>query len=217
MKTGNQKLIRGAEFLLLFFGIPLFIAFGWQVKHPVLLLLPVSLGFILYFRFKKKFKFKSLIHWNISQKMVALNAIIIILVAFSLFLYVWFFERENLFNLVRKNIRLYLLICITYPLFSASIQELIYRTFIFSRYASLFQNKYFLILASSLAFSFVHIIYYSLISLVFTFLAGLYLSWLYEKTKSMLYTTIVHGFLGNLIFTIGLGQHFWLNMNQYMG
>ena len=217
MNASNQKWIRGTEFLFLFFGIPLFITLGWQVRHPVLLLIPVSFGFILYFRFKKDFRFKSLIHWNIYRKIIKLNALIILLAAIFLLLYVWIFERENLFNLPTKNFRLWLFLCFSYPLFSASIQELIYRTFIFSRYASLFKNKYILILASSLAFSFVHIIYYSLISLIFTFLAGLYLSWLYEKTQSMLFTTIVHGLLGDLIFTIGLGQHFWLNMNQYMG
>jgi len=59
-------------------------------------------------------------------------------------------------------------------------------------------------------------IYYSLLSLVLTFIAGIYLAWMYEKTKSVLFTALIHGILGNLVFTIGLGHHFWQNMEKWL-
>ena len=34
----------------------------------------------------------------------------------------------------------------------------------------------------------------------------------FENTKSVLFTSILHGILGLLIFTSGLGQHGWLDM-----
>jgi membrane protease YdiL (CAAX protease family) len=49
-----------------------------------------------------------------------------------------------------------------------------------------------------------------------TLIGGVYFAWLYDKTKSVLFTGIIHGILGWLIFTVGLGQHFWLDMMQYL-
>ena len=73
-----------------------------------------------------------------------------------------------------------------------------------------------LIAASALAFSFVHILYYSPLSMILTLAAGFYLAHIYAKTGSVLFTAILHGLLGNLVFTFGLGQYFWLDMLRWM-
>ena len=125
-------------------------------------------------------------------------------------------RKEDLFNLPQRNFRAWLLICIFYPVFSASIQEVIYRTFLFRRYNSLFKNKWILVLVSAMAFSFVHIVYYSPVSLILTLIAGLYLAYIYEKTGSVLFTSILHGLLGIIIFTVGLGQYFRLDMYKWL-
>ena len=84
------------------------------------------------------------------------------------------------------------------------------------RYQKLFQNKWLLIFASATTFSFVHIVYFSILSLVLTFFAGIYLAYIYQKTKSILFVSILHGIMGFWIFTVGLGQHFWLDMMQWL-
>ncbi len=206
----------GIEFTLLFFGVPLLIFFYPVVIHPVSLLLPVSGGLLLYFLFNKDFQFKSLIRFNIPGRMFWKNTGIALLAGLFMTAYVFLFERENLFNLPRENPHLWLIILLFYPLFSATLQEIIYRTFLFRRYASLFTNRHLLVLASAVSFSFVHIVYYSLLSLLLSFIAGIYLGWLYEKTKSVLFTAILHGILGILVFSTGLGPHFWQNMEKWL-
>jgi membrane protease YdiL (CAAX protease family) len=140
----------------------------------------------------------------------------VLLTGILLLVYVVLFEPENLFNLPRRNPVIWIVMFFFYPLFSAWGQELVYRKFLFMRYKPLFQQKWILILASGVTFSFVHIIYFSMLSLVLTFFAGIYLAWLYDKTKSVLFTGIIHGILGFLIFTVGLGQHFWVDMMDWL-
>jgi membrane protease YdiL (CAAX protease family) len=103
-----------------------------------------------------------------------------------------------------------------YPTFSAYQQEVVYRKFIFMRYRPLFHKKWMLILASGITFSFVHIVYFSALSLILTFIAGIYLAYIYEKTKSVMFVGILHGIMGFLVFTVGLGQHFWLDMMEWL-
>lgn len=216
MKPGLRIFFRILEFTLLFFGIPLFLYFDSSLIHPSAILLPILLGLILYFSFNKNFKFRELICLSIPRNYVLKNLFIVILIGFVLLAIVWLFERENLFNLPRRNTYIWLILCIFYPVFSAYIQEVIYRTFLFHRYKTIFKNKWLLILASGITFSFVHIVYYSPLSLILTLAGGLYLAYLYEKTKSVLFTAIIHGIFGIMIFTFGLGQHFWLDMYKWL-
>jgi uncharacterized protein len=216
LRINNQKILRGIEFVLLFFGIPLIIYFDSRITYPVLLLLPFSLGILLYLWLNKDFNFKSLVRLNITRKEIWKNSVAVLITTLFLMAYVFFFERENLFNLPRKNTRIWLMLCIFYPLFSAYLQEIIFRVFLFTRYSSLFKKRFLLILASGIAFSFVHIVYYSPVSIISTFIAGIYLSLIYAKTGSVLFTTILHSIFGIIVFTIGLGHHFWLNMEKYL-
>ncbi len=213
---GKKKIIRGGEFIILFLGVPLFLFFEENIVHPSSILLPVLVALILYFRTQKDFHLRDLIQLNISRKMWLQQLTAVILTGVFLLVFVLLFEPENLFNLPRRNPAIWLAMLGFYPVFSAYGQEVVYRKFLFMRYSDLFQRKWVLIFASAVTFSFVHIVYFSVLSLVLTFFAGIYLAWLYEKTKSILFTGIVHGILGFLIFTVGLGQHFWLDMTQWL-
>lgn len=218
MNTKIKRIYLFLEFLLLFFGIPLVLTVkNWlSDAHPIFLLPPLFLLFLLYFRLQKNFSLKSFFRFKIPLKMLLKNGLILLLATLLLVLYVLFFERENLLNLPRNNIRIWFLMIVGYPLISAFIQEVIYRTFLFRRYSGLFQHKAVTIITGALAFSFVHIVYYSLFSIITTFILGIYLGYIYEKTKSVLFTTLLHGYLGNVVFTVGLGHHFWQNMQQYL-
>lgn len=210
------KTIRAIEFVVLFFGVPLFIFLDKNLEHPSVMLLPVLVALILYFRKQKDFHFRDLFRLNISKQTWLKQMLVITIAGIFLLVYILLYEPENAFNLPRRNPAIWLAMLGFYPVFSAFGQEVVYRKFLFMRYKLLFTNKWVLIFASAVSFSFVHIVYFSVLSLVLTFVAGIYLAWIYEKTKSVLFTSILHGILGFLIFTVGLGQHFWLDMMRWL-
>jgi len=216
MTPETKNIILSVEFVLLFFGVPLLIFLDKNLIHPSALLLPVLIALILYFRKQNDFHAKDSIRLNVSGKMWFKQFIVVVFTGIFLLVFVLIFEPENLFNLPRRNPAIWLAMLGFYPVFSAYGQEVVYRKFLFMRYRPLFQKKWILILASGISFSFVHIVYFSTLSLALTFFAGIYLAWLYEKTKSVLFTGIIHGIMGFLIFTVGLGQHFWLDMMQWL-
>lgn len=216
MDTKIKRTYLSFEFLLLFFGAPLVVFFTDWGTHPVLILPPAFVLFLLYFVWKKNFSFKSFLRFDVSLKMILRNTALMLLATVLLAVYVLLFERENLFNLPHKNTRLWITMMLVYPVISAFIQEVIYRAFLFSRYSRLFKHRDWIILASGVAFSFVHIVYFSSFSMITTFILGTYLAYIYGKTKSVLFTTILHGYLGNVVFTVGLGHHFWQDMEQFL-
>jgi len=216
MRNSTRKTLYSIEFLLIFFGVPLFLFFDKNLIHPSSILLPVLLALILYFRKQKEFNTHDLIRLGISKQMWIIQGGLVILIGILLVVYVLIFEPANLFNLPRKNPLIWIAMFFFYPAFSAYEQEIVYRKFLFMRYKPLFTQKWMKILASGISFSFVHIVYFSSLSLILTFFAGIYLSLIYEKTRSVLFVSILHGILGFLIFTVGLGQHFWLDMMDWL-
>jgi membrane protease YdiL (CAAX protease family) len=153
-----------------------------------------------------------LIRWSIKRKILFANIGLVLLASLLMLGYVLLFERENLFNLPRANIWIYLGLCLFYPVFSAYGQEIIYRTFLRTRYASILPKAWHFGLASALTFSYMHIVYYNPVSMILTFIGGLYFAKVYWETRSVLFTSVLHGILGIILFGIGLGQYFWLDM-----
>jgi membrane protease YdiL (CAAX protease family) len=216
MKARFRNIELGVEFVLLFFGVPLLFFFDKLFIHPSVVLLPILAALILYFRLNKNFSLKQLIQLKIPKNIIRANIVILLLSGLFLLSIVLVFERSYLFDLPRKNPRIWILLCIFYPITSVYIQEVIYRAFLFLRYKPFFRNKWSLIIASGIAFSFVHIIYYNQLSIILTLIAGIYLAYIYEKTRSVMFTAILHSIIGDVIFTIGLGHHFWLDMYRWL-
>jgi uncharacterized protein len=127
----------------------------------------------------------------------------------ALVLLVLLTQPDALFHLVRERTGLWLLILVAYPVWSAYPQELIYRAFFFHRYRSILGGRIPLVLASSLLFAYGHIIFNSWLALVLTFLGGLLFCRTYLASRSLTTVFIEHALLGNLIFTLGLGKHFF--------
>lgn len=216
MNTITKKILYSLEFTLFFFGVPLFLFFDRNIIHPSSILLPILVALILYFRKQKDFRARDLIRLGISKQMWIKQIFIVVLIGILLTAYVLIFEPENLFNLPKGNPVIWLAMLIFYPVFSAYGQEVVFRKFLFMRYRPLFPKKWMMILASGVAFSFVHIVYFSTLSLILTFFAGIYLALVYERTQSVLFVSILHGIMGFFIFTVGLGQHFWVDMMQWL-
>ena len=211
-----NKLLLLIEFILLFFGVPLFIFFDTDIIHPSVIILPILIAIFIYLNRVPDFRFKDLVKFNVDNKYFKKHVLFVVIISLVLLLGVYLFDRENLFNLPKGNILIWTILCVFYPLFSAFGQEIIYRVFLYYRYRNILKNERLYVLASAIAFSFVHIVYYSHISVILTLLLGLYLAAIYIKTKSVLFTSMIHGFLGDVIFTVGLGSYFWLDINQWI-
>ena len=216
MNSKLKTFLYSLEFTVLFFGVPIFLVLEKSIIHPSSILLPVLIALILYFRKQKGFKSRDLVQMSVSKKEWLKQGTAMFIAAIFLMAYVLVFEPENLFNLPKGNLVIWVAMFFFYPIFSAYGQEVVYRKFLFMRYKPIFTNKWAMVLASGLAFSFVHIVYFSVLSLVLTFFAGIYLALVYNKTNSVLFTAILHGIMGFLIFTVGLGQHFWVDMMQWL-
>lgn len=211
-KTKSAKYLLGVEFIILFFGVPLLLIVDRTIIHPSAVLIPILIGLVVYFRKQKNFRLADLFRLNVTPQTWRYQFLLLGITASLLTLYVFVFEPHNLFNLPKRNPQIWMTMLLFYPVFSAYGQEIIYRKFLFMRYRQLFKKPNHLILASALTFSFAHIVYFSVLSIVLTFIAGLYFGIIYRRTSSVLFVSIMHGLMGLLIFTVGLGQHFWIDM-----
>jgi membrane protease YdiL (CAAX protease family) len=214
----GKQLVRTLEFVILFFGIPLLIFLGKDFIHssmiinPSMIILPLLVFIFIVLKRSTDFKWRELLYWGIPKAVLWMNGAILLGTLMVMLGYMVFFEPEHLFDLPRANPWIYVAMCVFYPVFSAFGQEVIYRTFLFRRYGKLFKYPWITILASGITFSFVHIVYFDPVSMVITFLAGIWFAMVYQQTRSVLYTAVLHGVAGVILFGVGLGRYFWLDM-----
>jgi membrane protease YdiL (CAAX protease family) len=97
-------------------------------------------------------------------------------------------------------------------LFFGIRQEIIYRTFLYRRYTRILPSGWHFVVASGISFSFLHIVYYDPVFMILTFIGGLYFARVYQLTRSVLFTSVMHGLFGIMFFGIGMGQYFWRDM-----
>lgn len=96
-----------------------------------------------------------------------------------------------------------ILFYIFYILISCPIQEILYRS-ILKCYLDEFKiNNVTKIIISSILFSYLHIIYFDILTLIFTLVVGLYWNYCYYKDNNVIGVTLSHIMLG--ISTILLG------------
>ena len=215
-KEHGKEIYLLLEFMLFFLGVPLFLFLESDLVHPSVVLFPFMLIVFTMLHFLHGFKWHELWYFRVRRSDFLRQIAIVGIVSLLMISWVYFFDRKNLFNLPRENWKAWLMIVLFYPVFSAYTQEVIFRTFIFKRYSRLFKNESFTIITSACVFSFVHLFYSHPVSMILTFILGIYLGWIYLKTKSVLFAAILHGLMGIAVFSIGLGQYFWLDINKWM-
>ena len=215
-KEQGSRIYLLTELTLFFVFFPLVLFLEGDLIHPSKILLPLVILIFLILRFRTDFTWKELWHFPVSWSSLLFHLAIALLVSLVLLGWVYFFDRNNLFNLPAGNWKLWLMMSIFYPLFSVFTQEIIFRTYFFKRYQNLFGNGLHIILASALVFSFAHIFYFHPVSMVLTFILGVYLGLIYQKTRSVLFASFLHGVYGNMVFTIGMGHYFWLDMFRWI-
>lgn len=121
----------------------------------------------------------------------------------------WLALPEAFLAFPRERTWLWLAVMIGYPLLSVWPQEMIYRRFLFSRYAPLFGEGGGYLAASALAFGYAHIILLNGIAVAMTALGGLLFAAGYARHRSLALVCLEHALYGCLIFTVGLNRFFF--------
>ena len=216
-----NKLLLTTEFLLIFGILPTVI--NHLELHEYFLILLWLFALIVYIYLKNSKSFDKTEFWNAkainSKNLIRISALffpaVIIITAGTYIL-----EPERFLQFMLTNTGMWVLVMIFYPILSVYPQELIYRSFIFHRYKNLFNNNIAMILASAVAFGYVHIIFNNWVAVILSTFGGLIFATTYHRFKSLGLVCIEHALYGCFIFTVGLGWYFYrgaVGLNDIIG
>jgi membrane protease YdiL (CAAX protease family) len=198
------------EFVALFFGVPLAITRRWLPRQPILILAVASLVCAGYLLTQRSFDRQLL--WNGAAVVAEARviAVVVLLLAPLLVATTFVLARSELFVLPRERTLLWAAILLLYPIFSVYPQELIYRAFLFERYAPLFGSGAGLVAASAVAFSFAHVLFRPpWVAMSVCLVGGVVFALHYAVSHSLAVVCVEHALFGQLIFTVGLGRYFY--------
>ncbi len=205
----TRTIFLALEFAAVFVVFPLLIYFRRIPNWPIPYLLVTAFGAVLLLRGDPAFNSSQLSAWGNFRPFLANILIRDIVCLASLGIAVYLLAPQLLFSLFRRSPGLWALIFVLYPLLSVYPQELLYRAFFFHRYQPLFGSGWGMLLASGLAFGFVHIIFRNWLAVGLCVIGGLLFSLTYQASGSLLLACLDHAIFGNFLFTIGLGQFFY--------
>lgn len=140
--------------------------------------------------------------WRIVERFLV-GALVITVATYAL-------APQHFMLLPRHNPRLWLAICVLYPLLSAFPQEVIYRAFFFEQSAHILPGlRVPWLLALNVAlFGFAHLVFGNIWAPLLAAAGGLLFASTYLRSRSVMCAALEHALWGNLIFTIGLGPLF---------
>jgi membrane protease YdiL (CAAX protease family) len=196
-----------AEFVILFLVLPFFYTFVFRYL-PLFPVLFVFYAICMTILLTDSTFDRSTLWWHgfDDWKVVLLRFASVALLIVALVLW---FRPDSLLILLRERPYLMAMILIFYPIFSAYPQELVFRTFFYHRYGSLFPNTNIAILINALLFGYAHLIFENWIAVLATVALGVALSSTYLRTRSLLGTSLEHALYGNFAFLIGIGDFFY--------
>lgn len=202
MQSTSYKL---TELFVIFVIVPI----SFALDYPIWAKLSVGVfGFfyIIYFLLrvqKHRFKISKGLDWPLFFKRTLIQLIFIVVITT---LYVWYADASSLYIVLRQKPLLWVSILFFYSVFSVYPQELIYRTFFFDRYQSLFKNKKLFLMCNAILFSLAHLFFRNGLVMILTFIGGLLFALTYNRTKSTLLVSIEHAIYGCWLFTVGMGE-----------
>lgn len=195
--------------LLELFFVFIVVPISFVLEYSLLLKMLIGVVGFLYVIFvllrveNNQFKISKGLNWTLFWKQTLLKLLVIVILTT---IYVWWFDKVNLFSVVLNKPLLWLTILLIYSVFSVYPQELIFRTFFFQRYETVFKSKALLIFINAIVFSLAHLFFRNTLVLVLTFLGGLVFGFTFYKTKSTLFVTIEHALYGCWLYTVGMGE-----------
>ena len=192
------------EFFLLFVALPvsLVLEYSPYVKAGLVLTGFIYIIWILLKVEKQEFKINKLLNWKLFWQRTLVLLIIISILTTA---YVYFTDASNLFIVVRTKPFMWIIIVLVYSLLSVYPQELIYRTFFFLRYESLFKDPKMFTFINAIVFCLAHLLFKGTLVLILTFLGGILFAWTFQRTRSTLLVSIEHAIYGSWLFTVGMG------------
>ncbi|TQC45025.1 CPBP family intramembrane metalloprotease [Rhodococcus sp. WS4] len=204
-----RKAYLAGEYALLFFGLASIYAVLLRGTSPIPFLLVLGLAVVTYLLRSSGFDRASL--WRPRTLLSQAHSIAVLwcLAAVGLIVALALLHPNLLFAFPREDPLIWVLVMVLYPLLSVYPQELIFRGFVFHRYAPVFGEGTRMVTASAAAFGFVHIAFGSWISVAMTIVGGWIFATRYRRTQSLFTVSVEHALYGMLVFTVGLGQFFY--------
>ena len=204
-----RPLLLAFECGVLFLALPLLIKFRVLPNYPIPYLLAAAVAVFVFLRHDPSFDSSILFAWGnyrpFLRQVLVRDAVCLVFLGLA----VRVFAPGLLFSFVKHRPVFWAVVMLLYPLLSVYPQEVLYRAFFFHRYQALFGSGWTMLLASALAFGFVHIIFGNWLAVALCIVGGALFSFTYHQSGSLLLTCLDHAIFGNFIFTIGLGQFFY--------
>lgn len=198
-----------AEFVVVFFGLVAGYTLLFRGTSPIPVLVVLAAAALVYLLRSRSFDRRSL--WRGGALPGSLRSMLLLWVvaAAGCAAAVALIEPDQLLVLPRTEPLLWLLIVVFYPLASVYPQELLFRAFVFHRYAPVFGDGTGIVAASAAAFGFVHIAFGNWVAVVLSAAGGWIFGARYRRTRSLGTVSVEHSLYGLLMFTVGLGQYFY--------
>lgn len=207
----NMKKRRFLEFSVVFILIPLVLIPLNSLVGRVIIPLLLIVAFILFRILKKDRHFNPAELWKGGLTAKEMRGIFLRFIPgiFILGGLTRIFLPEHFLSFPLEVPLFWGMVMILYPLVSVYPQELIFRTFFFHRYRSLFPSKYGMITASAVAFGMYHLFFCNPVAPVLSLAGGFLFARTYDRTHSTAAVCLEHALWGDLIFTVGLGVYFY--------
>lgn len=200
------------ELIVIFLLVPLSVWSQWLPVPLIIIPLYVLAAYAVVWLLVRKQQNANQLWFgeSVSLEKAALKLIAIrfVFVVALTWLVIYVFYPEKLFMLPAQHPVIWLLIMVLYPLLSVIPQEVLYRSFFFARYAELFPGKNIMVIASTLFFVFMHIVFSNGIAILGTLIGGYFFADTYSRTRSLRVVCLEHSLYGYVIFTLGLGEFF---------
>lgn len=196
---------RWVEFLGLFGGGPLLVL---AVEQRWVLAVILWVAALVAYRFNRRVHRATAgrLHlkanlWRVLARAVAISAFLAIMT--------WWLLPDAFLALPRTHPLFWLVIMVAYPLLSVWPQEILYRAFLYYRYAPIFGTGRGYVAASAAAFGFAHVIFLNWPAVVMTVAGGFLFARDYARHRSLTLVCLEHALYGCVIFTVGLGRFFF--------
>ena len=203
---GARSLRLWVEFIAIFIVAPIGLAFNLEPKYMFPALWAWTFAGLILLHFTNGFRWRQLLDWPAEKGWlrVAFMAVMVLSISLGFVLYLM---PERIFDLPLNRPKIWVMIMLLYPLFSALPQELMFRALYFERYKEILPARG-LIAVNAALFSFAHLLYGHPVVFLMTFVGGLLFARAYLRGEFVL-ATLLHSVAGNMIFTSGLGYLFY--------
>jgi membrane protease YdiL (CAAX protease family) len=201
--------MRRAEFILFFVVLPVVLALAmphhWM--FPVLFAMTAAGAWLLGrtegFAWRELWRGWRAIDW----RLVAGFALAVLIVSAGV---VEALVPGAFLGLIRSHPVFYGVIVVLYPILSALPQEVLFRVLYFRRYGRLLPHGPAGLALNGVVFSLAHLMFWSWVVTLMTFVGGIIFAWAYERRGSFALAVTLHAVAGWILFGAGLGTFFYL-------